>query len=179
MRTLLSRGALRGTGNGGVLQKEGQVGASTSRAASGGIARRPARAVAVSSAAVLAAIAALTAVPAGASTRARAATANCGTLHGFYGPARIRVVDGQVSCQTAREVFRDYFAGRGRKHNSSEGHAYSYTTVDGWACGTATGTSACSAGVPAGQCGCASPHGRFIQLNLAFKGSISCISGHV
>ena len=73
-----------------------------------------------------------------------ASTKACGTLTGFYGKAKIRA-QGNISCAAARRVFRDYFAGKGRKHQGSN-HANSYTAVDGWKCGTATGTSGCSRG---------------------------------
>lgn len=90
-------------------------------------------------------VVALTLVGAAAGSVSQAAsTKACGTLTGFYGKAKIRV-QGNISCATARRVFRDYFAGKGRKHQGSN-HANSYTTVDGWKCGTATGTSGCSRG---------------------------------
>ncbi len=73
-----------------------------------------------------------------------ASTKACGTLTGFYGKAKIRA-QRNISCAAARRVFRDYFAGKGRKHQGSN-HANSYTAVDGWKCGTATGASGCSRG---------------------------------
>jgi hypothetical protein len=47
------------------------------------------------------------------------------------------------SCTTARHVFSELFAGNGERHEGADA-ASTYTTVDGWNCGSGTGAYACS-----------------------------------
>lgn len=67
----------------------------------------------------------------------------CGSVKSPIGSESVHVLHGTTSCAHARKVFRDFFAGRGKRHQAQD-EASSYTTVDGWRCNSGAGGTACS-----------------------------------
>jgi hypothetical protein len=81
-------------------------------------------------ASLTAALAAISASPAGASR-------SCGTAHLLQGGgARVTIVHGSSSCAEARGVVRLYGSSRGTEHYLNHGRGLSYATYPGgWVCG--------------------------------------------
>jgi hypothetical protein len=60
---------------------------------------------------------------------------------------RVSVLKGHATCKRARKVLRDFFAGKGKRHETpGEGMAGVSVTVDRWTCGYFAGGGACSKG---------------------------------
>jgi hypothetical protein len=66
----------------------------------------------------------------------------CGTLEGPSGAQLTVTTEDHVGCPEALGVFRDLFAGKGDRHQGTD-EADSYTTVDGWSCGSGAGGFGC------------------------------------
>jgi hypothetical protein len=60
----------------------------------------------------------------------------------------VTVLKGNVGCQTARTVLKDFLSGKGKMHGNPNGPAYQQTwTLDGgWSCGHGAGGGACIKG---------------------------------
>lgn len=82
----------------------------------------------------------LTLAGAGAVMAAGVRFQHCGTLRGPG--ARFAILAHHARCRTARRVFRDLFAGRGRdRRDPSTGKID--RVVDGWMCGSGAGGFGC------------------------------------